>query len=351
MKDLLDPPVPTQARQKQRRSGLTSRPPRFNRILVPIDFSSPSLKAIPYALAISRQFGADVHLLHISDMAQQPPPPLLTLPLVPRSEWNQRFLKRLENLVLKYRTGGKVSVLEPRAGRTYEEICDVARELRADLIIVATHGYNGYKRLLFGSTAERVVQHSPCPVLVVRQHLSRWNGAAHLRTHTGFKLAKILVPTDFSKCSQIAFEYGLELARDFGAELRLVHAIKSYVLPLGDKYSALDPAELLRKMEEAAQKQMRSMAAKSKVPYSARVLHGSPAVEICHATNEHVDLIVISTHGRTGLGHVLIGSVAEHVVRYAHCPVLVIPARPNAVISTKLTAKETFRISESVCPH
>src|SRR6516165_12675473 len=123
MKNLLDRPISIEITEKPRRRIPASRPPRFNRILVPIDFSSPSLKAIPYALAISRQFGADVHLLHITDVAQQPPPTLLTLPLVPRSEWNQRFLKRLENLVLKYRTGGKVSVLEPRAGRAYEEIC------------------------------------------------------------------------------------------------------------------------------------------------------------------------------------------------------------------------------------
>src|SRR6516164_9343231 len=116
MKELLDPPVPTQATQRQRRSGLTSRPPRFNRILVPIDFSRASLKAIPYALAISRQFGADVHLLHVTDVSQQPPPTLLTLPLVPQTEWDQRLMKRLEALVLKYRTDGKVSALEPRIG-------------------------------------------------------------------------------------------------------------------------------------------------------------------------------------------------------------------------------------------
>jgi len=329
MKDLFDPSIPTPVTQKRLCSRVTSRPLRFKRILVAIDFSRPSLKAIPYALAISRQFGANVHLLHLTNAARQPPPTLLTLPMVPQSEWNQRLMKRLEILVLKYRTDGKVSALEPRIGTAYEEICHVAREIKADLIVIATHGYTGYKRMFLGSTAERVVQHSPCPVLVVRHHAHHGNGAGHLRTHTGFQLAKILVPTDFSKCSQTAFGYGLQLARDFSAELRLVHVINPHMFPFGDKYAALDPAELLQKMEKAAQKQMLSMAAKSKVRYSASVLHGSPAVEICHATDEDVDLVVISTHGRTGLGHLLMGRVAEHVVRYAHCPVLVIPARPN----------------------
>jgi nucleotide-binding universal stress UspA family protein len=313
---------------------------RFNRILVPIDFSRPSLKAIPHALAISRQFSADVHLLHVTDLSQQPSPTLLTLPMVPQSEWNKRLMKRLEVLMLKYRTDGKVSTLEPRTGTAYEEICAVARELKADLIVIATHGYTGYKRMFLGSTAERVVQHSPCPVLVVRHHLSHWDGAADLRTLTGFELAKILVPTDFSKCSQTAFDYGLQLARNFGAELRLVHVINPHAYPFGDKYTALDPAELLQEMEDAAQKQMRSMAPKTKARYPVRVLHGSPAMAICNAANEDIDLIVISTHGRTGLGHILIGSVAEHVVRYANCPVLVIPARPNARNRTELLNNE-----------
>ena len=247
-------------------------------------------------------------------------------------------MKRLQTLAKKHRTDGNVSALKPRTGTAYEEICTVARELKADLVVIATHGYTGYKRMFLGSTAERVVQHSPCPVLVVRQHLSRRNGAGHLRTLAGFELKNILVPTDFSKCSQTAFEYGLQLARDFGAELRLVHVINPHAFPFGDKYTALDPAELIRETKEAAQKQMCSMAAKAKARYSARVLHGSPAMEICNAPNEDVDLVVISTHGRTGLGHML-GSVAEHVVRYAHCPVLIIPSR-----SSLKTAKVHNRI-------
>jgi nucleotide-binding universal stress UspA family protein len=328
MKDVRDPPMPISVAAKRRGRTIASQPRPFNRILVPIDFSRPSLKAISYAVAISRQLGADVHLLHVTDVTQQPPRTLLTLPLVPQSQWNRRFMKRLQALAKKYRTDGKVSALEPRTGTAYEEICAVAREFKADLIVIATHGYTGFKRMLLGSTAERVVQHSPCPVLVVRHHFSRWNGA-DLRTRTGFELRKILVPTDFSECSLVAFEYGLQLARDFNAELRLVHVINPHAYPFGDKYVALDPLQLRRETEYAEQKQMRSMAARAKTRYSVRVIHGAPAVEICNAANADADLIVISTHGRTGLGHLLIGSVAEHVVRHAHCPVLVIPVRSN----------------------
>ena len=338
MKYLLDPPTVTPAVPKSPRSR--PRSPRFEQILVPIDFSPPSLKAIPYALAISRQFRANVHLLHISDVTQQPPPTLLTLPVVPQSEWNRRLMNRLQALAKRYRTDGDISALEPRIGTAYEEICFVARELKADLIVLATHGYTGYKRMFLGSTAEKIVQHSPCPVLVVRDHPNRGNGGVDLRTGTGFGLGKILVPTDFSECSLMAFEYALQLARDFNAELRLVHVINPHAYPFGDEYVALDAAQLMRETEYAKQKQMRSMVTKARTRYSVRVVHGSPAVEICNAANEDADLIVISTHGRTGLGHLLIGSVAEHVVRQAHCPVLVIPARRNALNSIKLLKNE-----------
>jgi nucleotide-binding universal stress UspA family protein len=84
------------------------------------------------------------------------------------------------------------------------------------------------------------------------------------------------------------------------------------------------------------------MAARAKTRYSVSALRGLPSVETCHAANEDANVIIISTHGRTGVRNALVGSVTEYVVRYAHCPVLVIPARPNAVNSTKLTAKETF---------
>jgi nucleotide-binding universal stress UspA family protein len=330
MKTLRDRPViGTQPIRKPRRRATTSQPHRFNRILVPIDFSRSSLKAIPYALAVARQFGAHVQLLHIVDTTQYPPPTLLTLPLVPLAEWDKRLMKRLEAIALKYRTNGTVSALKPRSGTAHEEICATAREVNADLIVIATRGYTGIKHMFLGSTAERVVRHSSCPVLVVRLHAGHWNGSTTPLSRTGFQLTRILTPTDFSDCSQLPFDYAAQLARDFKAELRLVHVINPHAYPFGDQHLALDAAQLTREATEAAQKQMRAMAAKSNLRYSTRVMRGSPAIEICRAANDSVDLIVISTHGRTGLGHVLIGSVAERVVRHAHCPVLVIPHVPN----------------------
>jgi nucleotide-binding universal stress UspA family protein len=274
--------------------------------------------------------------LHVTDVAQQPPPTVLTLPHVPQSEWNRRLMKRLQALAQKYRSDGKVSALEPRVGTASREICKVAVELNVDLIVIATHGYIGRKRMFLGSTAERVVQHSSCAVLVVREHRAYSNGSVDPRTPTGFRLKKILAPTDFSECSRAGSDYAFRLAREFKAELRLIHVINPHAHPFSDPYAVLNTDNFLDEAGRAAQKKLYTMAAKSKARCSVRVIHGSAAAEICNPGDDDVDLIVLSTHGRTGLRHFLMGSVAEHVVRYAQCPVLVIPTRPNTASSSKL---------------
>ena len=110
------------------------------------------------------------------------------------------------------------------------------------------------------------------------------------------------MPIDFSKYSKTAFKTA-SLTRDFGAELRLVYVINPHAYPFGDLYAALDPDPADEEAEDAAQKRMRSMAARAKARYSVQVIHGLPAVQICNAANEDVDLIVICTHGRTGPLH------------------------------------------------
>lgn len=242
------------------------------------------------------------------------------LPLVSPTELTRPLTKQAQAIARKYSGAGKIHVLRPREGRAYEEICAAALQLKADLIVITTHGYTGFKRVFLGSTAERVVQRSLCPVLVVRQQPrdnSKWN----------LRVKKILVPIDFSSCSQVAFNYSARLARDFHAELRLVHVINPHCYPFGAQYAALDAARLIQEACNSAQREMCQMATQANVRFSVRIRKGSPAPEICIAANKNVDLIVIPTHGRTGLDHVFIGSTAERVVRGARCSVLVIPTK------------------------
>jgi nucleotide-binding universal stress UspA family protein len=137
----------------------------------------------------------------------------------------------------------------------------------------------------------------------------------------------ILVPTDFSTAAEQALDYAIRLARTFNARLTLLHVIQP--IPMGgvDMGVAL-PETYLQEVEEAAQgsiKEALTRVIAAGLTAEQVVLYGVPFQEVVEiAKARQVDLIVMGTHGRTGLMHVLLGSVAEHVVRLAPCSVLVV---------------------------
>jgi universal stress protein A len=142
-----------------------------------------------------------------------------------------------------------------------------------------------------------------------------------------FRLKNILVPIDFSDCSRKALDYALPLAKQHGAGVTLL-----YVSPNppygGGEYGVIDVTLIEAEMRATGEKKLTAYAeneARGTVPLETIVRSSAPAVEIVQlAKSWPADLIVISTHGNTGLKHVLLGSVAEHVVRHAPCPVLVV---------------------------
>ena len=143
-------------------------------------------------------------------------------------------------------------------------------------------------------------------------------------------LRRILCPTDFSEPSSQAFSVAGELASQFGAEVRLVHVLSAVpALPPDPNYLFRVP-EYEQALHADAQRRLQKLAeeiGKRGVKARTVVGHGDAGSEIVRiAREEGVDLIVIATHGSTGLEHVLFGSVAERVVRLAHCAVLVVRA-------------------------
>ena len=144
---------------------------------------------------------------------------------------------------------------------------------------------------------------------------------------------KILVPLDFSACSVAGLEFAIRFASRWDAQLVLFNAvpIRAFV-PYGD-YGGRELPDITGYAQDAAKQEMEDLISKLRtrgIKVEAAVELGSAAEEICdHAREQGVDLIITSTHGSTGLGHVVIGSTAEHVVRYAYCPVLVVPIHPR----------------------
>jgi len=149
-----------------------------------------------------------------------------------------------------------------------------------------------------------------------------------------FRLKHVLVPIDFSDCSRKALRYAIPFAREHGAAITLL-----YVVPAGSslgEYGGLEYAAVQDDLRDSGGKQLVELATTEvgkTVPVDTQVRTGSPTREILQAARElPADLIVVSTHGRTGLQHVFLGSVAEHVVRRAPCPVLVVREREHEFV-------------------
>jgi nucleotide-binding universal stress UspA family protein len=143
----------------------------LQRILVPVDFSPLSKKALHYALRLAREFDADLTLIHVIE--PDVPPMYEGWMIAPRAianGSNGASAKKLKELARSVQTA-QMNPVRPivRTGLPAQEIVEAAKQFDVDLIVIATHGYTGWKHFAIGSTAERVVRAAPCPVLVVRE--------------------------------------------------------------------------------------------------------------------------------------------------------------------------------------
>jgi universal stress protein A len=151
-----------------------------------------------------------------------------------------------------------------------------------------------------------------------------------------FKLKKILVPVDFSDCSNKALQYAIPFAKQFDAELILLHVVQPYV-PVPEM-PAIDIGLLQRQIRESGEKELETLqrTVADEIPSETALRAGTPYVKIINAAKElGIDLIILATHGRTGLAHVFLGSTAERVVRHAGCPVLVVRESERDFVPTK----------------
>lgn len=200
-------------------------------------------------------------------------------------------------------------------GSAAEGILRTAAEAGADLIAMGTHGRTGLRRLVAGSVATHVLREAACSVLALRGH----GGATAAR-----EVRVILHPTDFSRASEAASVAARELARDVGARLVVMHVIPLEPYLDGSLASELDPRDDQRTLDAIRE---RLDGPDLKQPVETWLGRGRVDREILRMA-EHLacELIVMGTHGRTGLGRLLLGNVAESVVPRAGCAVLIVKA-------------------------
>jgi len=300
-------------------------------ILVPTDFSKISIGVIEPANWLAGRFAASIHLVHVHEPAY-PTGFVAAAPSFSATTYEQEAKQRVadELNALAYKYGVPAARCHVLCGTApFNEICGLVGKIRADLIVMPTHGRTGLEHMFLGSTAERTVRHSPCPVFIMRQ-LN--NGLLEKKA----RYKKILVPVDFSDCSREGLRYAIQFAQRFGAKLIVLHVIS---LP----YPYIPDVALTDGMRKEPTRRMQRFLETVDFPdvkVQTAITTGIPITEICSfAAKEEVDLIITSTHGVSGLKQVSTGSVAEKVVRHALCAVLVVPSHPKIRVA-KLSKRD-----------
>lgn len=301
---------------------------KVDRILFATDFSESADAALGRALFLAERLEAQLHLLHAVVLHEHDP----NNPAEKFPATEEIFRKLFEIAdskmagLLKQR-GREVLAIEEVTRRgisASEVILSYADEVDADLIVMGTHGRRGPARLLMGSVAAAVTRHASCPVLTVR---------ADARSVRDENVQTILVPVDFSETSKLAIRYAEQLGHLYHAGLELLHVAEE--IPYPYFYLPAESNVLLDRMNRAREA-LAKLAADSlsgDIHHTMSVRSGRAATEILdHARERDSGLLVIGTHGLSGLERLLLGSTAEQVIREACCPVFVVKPRGKAIL-------------------
>lgn len=296
----------------------------FRKLLIAVDDSSCSERAGRVGLEFARKLGAKVVFAHVL----KAPPTYLGL-AVPSEALDKYARDLLEPWVsLMEQMGIEGQTHYTRDDDISEGILYTANFFGCDLIVMGTHGREGLRKVFLGSVAERVSRLSPIPVMLVR-------GNGKVEPSTG-AFERILAPVDGSEAGKPAFQLADSLASGLGAELQILHVVPPMPTPLADPLGmgamALinwDETEQALAQEGITILDAAKASAKSPQVLTEMVRAGvkREAQVIAEYAHQHkADLIVMGTHGRTGLDYLLLGSVAQGVAHHAEVPLLLVRA-------------------------
>lgn len=289
---------------------------RIAHVLCPVDFSDISRRALDHAAALAHWYDARLTVLNVFPVM----PVMDVPPLVLDDKTRDELTGKLRRFTAAIPPTVPLDLRVEQADSIHEAIRDEASSRSADLLVMGSHGRLGFKRLLLGSVAERVIRHAPCPAMIVPAH-------AHDVVPEGpVRYRSILCPVDFSEHSIRAVEYAVNLAEEADAELRLLHVL----LPLSAELQELEAsfADLRSQIESDRLRRLNELIPADADTYCTvrtALRHGAVHREIlAAAAAEPADLIVMGALGRGALDAAIFGSNTARVARAACCPVLVV---------------------------
>jgi nucleotide-binding universal stress UspA family protein len=297
----------------------------FKKILCATDFSEFSNLAVNYGVALAKEFEAGLIISHVIDLSSVAIYGEFQLdPVGQQNRIIEDATAQLEELI-----GDQAVDWEPliTVGKPADEISRVVEEKKINLVVAATRGRSGFKRLILGSVTERLMRTLSCPLLVVR---SPGHEFVSPEAHK-VRLQKILVGCDFSPDSGRAFDYGLSLAQEFQAELHLVNVIEPPVQPNLIREETLVSGEIQQDYHDMLIQKLKDMvpeeAANWCIPQTS-IIEGQPFDELIkYADTRDIDMIVLGVRGHGLVKTLFLGSTTDRVIRDAPCPVLSVSSK------------------------
>lgn len=302
----------------------------FQRLLIPVEFGGLTRDVARFATKLAAP-GADARLIHVLErstatvhMGYEDGEALATM-----------ATEALERLVEDFGTQMHVD-FEIRQGTVYESVLEAIDAYEPDAVVMGSHGRRGLPRLLLGSDVERVLRQTTVPLCVAKGRMPESE-----------KLEQIALVTDLTATTRRATQVFMDLLRASGAKGRLVHVMESEVwgamqTTVFGASGALTVPDIDAKIQERIEERRRESQRKL-VDHAARmcddglkVVHelidGDPALVVdSYVEREQIDLVILGSHHYRGLDRMLNGSIAEKVLRTAHCPVLIVPRAGDEV--------------------
>ena len=286
----------------------------YDEILVPTDGSDTARTASSTAITLAKRHDARLHVVHAVELIDLP---------VGDARLEHEIVQHGNQLVNDVDEQARASGLETRLAvlektqPVHELLLDYVHDHGVDLVVMGTRGRTGVHRLFLGSVTERMVGRSNAPVLTV-----------HEETTVQDPFDSILVPYDSSEGARAAAAHAIDLARDVGATVHFCHVIDQSIL--AGEYTDGTVLDTLRRVNREALQEASSKAEEAgAIPGETTVTVGVPHRKIVeYAAEIEVDCLVMGTHGRSGVGQKLLGSVTERVIRMATGPVLTVGKHP-----------------------
>jgi nucleotide-binding universal stress UspA family protein len=284
----------------------------IKKIVIPYDFSETAELSLEHAVFLAKRLRAQIILLHVVETVS------FTSAI---SHAFGGFEKKIETATneklaalareIHMKSGVELNV-RTEVGRIYRKICQVAKEISADIIIMGTHGASGYQKFSVGTNTSRVVQESPCPVISVQSHAK----------NLGFK--KVVIPIDESHESRQKVPFAVEIARIYGSHVHIVGLIN------------FTGADIIRKFKIKVE-QVEEYVDQHELNYDTRYMEGSDLAGMTMKAAEEADadMLVIMTEQEPSITGFLLGTYASKVVNNSKIPVLSV--HPAEVDPDKIT--------------